>query len=135
MKIRDITARAKGKVRDWNTSEVTDTTVVPRTPEVAKEVVGNAAERVEARVQDVKAFRWLNPGLNRAEKRKLRHFLKRSHKLKQTPALAVQRGYAKFQLENTPKNIPATRDGNGNLKCNNPIYASFAQARGVQVVQ
>jgi len=141
MKFRDIWGRVRRHVEKLNKSELEaggDRMIVPRSPEIAREVVEESRARADVRIHSLARYIWVNPGLNNKERRTLAVQLKRGYTItargKRQPLSNEAKKFIKFQLKNSPKNVPAHRDANGQLATNNPIYAAFAAERGVKVV-
>lgn len=105
MKLRDIYGKVKNKITDWNRSE-------PERNEVtAARRSAENARFLARQMREVGRYIWLNPGLNRHERRSLaakikRKGLSKKSSLKMTDA---EIEVAKFQLRETPKNRPAIR--------------------------
>lgn len=103
MKLRDIYGKVKNKITDWNRSE-------PERNEVtAARRSAENARFLARQTREVGRYIWLNPGLNRHERRSLaarikRKGLSKKSSLKMTDA---EIEVAKFQLRETPKNRPA----------------------------
>jgi hypothetical protein len=140
--VTDLFGRAKKTVARWNKSQ-------PEEQQATSPVARMSAEEAVQVVTDLSRHIWLHAGNNRHDRRCLDAQLRKGavqadgknypgygqFHAKRKPLSKAARIFAKFQLKNSPPNQPAHIDRNGRLATNNPIYAAYAQQRGMQVVQ